>query len=143
MGEGLLEGRYEPGASLAADAILLTSNVDVFLDRHISSLRRSWGQSPAAEVYSILTTARGAGRIPLFGPASIKFLHFAQGFRCRPAVPHLGCPRRPEPQGSVAGRRQGAWYPESYGRYCELMGRWAEQDNHGAGRIQENAGGRK
>lgn len=85
------------------------------------------GQSPAAEVYSMLT-ARGAGRIPSFDPASsTKFLHFAQGFRCRPAIPHPGRRRRPGPQGRMAGSRQGCVVSGILRALLRALGRWAEQ----------------
>lgn len=86
-------------------------------------------KAPLHEAYRALTTDRGAGRIPWFGPAfSTKFLYFAQGSLIDPK--HIILDQvvsknlRPDawPQAPTAG-----WLPETYERYCELLGRWADQ----------------
>lgn len=85
--------------------------------------------TPPREAYRTLTTDRGAGRIPWFGPAfSTKFLYFAQGSMVNPQ--HVILDQvvsknlRPDawPQAPTAG-----WWPETYERYCRLLGRWADQ----------------
>ena len=85
-------------------------------------------QAPAAGVYSILTTTRGAGRIRWFGPAfSTKFLYFAQGAAAEPRYVILDEVVSGNLKEAWPGAATGAWFPETYGRYCELMSRWAEQ----------------
>ncbi|BCW86474.1 hypothetical protein NicSoilE8_41470 (plasmid) [Arthrobacter sp. NicSoilE8] len=82
------------------------------------------------EVYSLLTTQRGAGRIPRLGPAfGTKFLYFAQGTQAEPN--HLILDR------VVAGRlkhldvwpdaRNDSWGPAVYSAYCQLLNQWAHQ----------------
>lgn len=85
--------------------------------------------APAKDVYSTLTTNRGEARIPWFGPAfSTKFLYFAQGSTIEPRylildrVVSTNLHRDVWPQGATAG-----WWPETYERYCNLLGGWAEQ----------------
>lgn len=82
---------------------------------------------PAEDVYSILTTSKGKARVTWFGPAfSTKFLYFAQG----PEVP----PRYVILDEQVAGHLHevwpgaptDSWYPDTYGRYCAFMSRWAD-----------------
>lgn len=100
-------------------------------DRTAELLADAWtavrSGEPAEDVYSNLTTTGGKGRIAHFGPAfSTKFLYFAQG----PGVPpryfildevvvtnlHEVWPGAP-----TAG-----WYPDTYGRYCTFISRWAD-----------------
>ena len=85
--------------------------------------------APAGEAYRTLTTDRGAGRIPWFGPAfSTKFLYFAQGSTVDPQLVILDQVVAKNlrldawPQAPTAG-----WWPETYERYCRLIGRWANQ----------------
>jgi hypothetical protein len=84
---------------------------------------------PTMEAYSLLTTNRGAGQIPWFGPAfSTKFLYFAQG--SAPAPRHVildqvvsrNLRRDAWPDAPTAG-----WWPETYQRYCTLLTHWAVQ----------------
>lgn len=84
---------------------------------------------PIRDAYGTLTTDRGAGRIPWFGPAfSTKFLYFAQGSTLNPRhvildqVVSRNLRRDAWPQAPTAG-----WWPETYERYCGLLGRWADQ----------------
>lgn len=84
---------------------------------------------PVREAYGTLTTDHGAGRIPWFGPAfSTKFLYFAQGSAADPQhvildqVVSKNLSSDVWPQAPTAG-----WWPETYGRYCALLGRWADQ----------------
>jgi hypothetical protein len=84
---------------------------------------------PTAEAYSLLTTNRGSGRIPWFGPAfSTKFLYFAQGSTTAPRhlildqVVSRNLRRDAWPQAPTAG-----WWPETYQRYCTLLTHWAAQ----------------
>lgn len=81
------------------------------------------------EAYGILTTNRGAGRIPWFGPAfSTKFLYFAQGSEADPRhiildqVVARNLRGDAWPQAPTAG-----WWPETYEAYSRLLGRWADQ----------------
>lgn len=86
-------------------------------------------EAPIREAYGALTSNRGAGRIPWFGPAfSTKFLYFAQGSAARPRYLILDqvvatnlCPD-PWPEAPTEG-----WWPETYERYGRLLGRWADQ----------------
>lgn len=85
--------------------------------------------APPAEAYSLLTTNRGAGRIPWFGPAfSTKFLYFAQGSAAVPTylildrVVSLNLRRDAWPDAPTVG-----WWPETYQRYCNVLSRWASQ----------------
>lgn len=87
--------------------------------------------APPGEAYRTLTTDRGAGRIPWFGPAfSTKFLYFAQGSTVDPQhvildeVVSKNLRLDAWPQAPTAG-----WWPETYERYCRLLGRWADQAN--------------
>ena len=84
---------------------------------------------PTAEAYSLLTTNRGAGRIPWFGPAfSTKFLYFAQGSTVTPRhlildqVVSRNLRRDAWPDAPTAG-----WWPKTYQRYCTLLTHWATQ----------------
>lgn len=84
--------------------------------------------APAVEVYSVLTTGRGAGRIRWFGPAfSTKFLYFAQGAASVPRYVILDAVVAGNLKAAWPGASSGAWFPETYGRYCELLANWAEQ----------------
>ncbi len=83
--------------------------------------------APVSEAYGVLTTNKGAGQIPWFGPAfSTKFLYFAQGSAIEPR--HLILDEvvarnlRDDVWPSSPG---GAWWPETYQRYCDLLTRWA------------------
>jgi hypothetical protein len=85
--------------------------------------------APTRKAYAALTSNRGAGRIPWFGPAfSTKFLYFAQGSAARPR--HVILDQvvaknlRPDawPQAPTAG-----WWPETYERYSRLLDRWADE----------------
>ncbi|MCO4273055.1 hypothetical protein NG701_01165 [Pseudarthrobacter sp. HLT3-5] len=97
--------------------------------------------APACDAYGTLTTNRGAGRIPWFGPAfSTKFLYFAQGSVANPKhiildqVVSKNLRLDAWPQAPTAG-----WWPETYERYCGLLGRWADQAGerlHGARRVR-------
>lgn len=85
--------------------------------------------APPGEAYRTLTTDRGAGRIPWFGPAfSTKFLYFAQGSTVHPQhvildqVVTRNLRLDAWPQAPTAG-----WWPETYERYCRLLERWAYQ----------------
>jgi|GEM_PF-3261071 hypothetical protein len=85
--------------------------------------------APTREAYGTLTTNRGAGRIPWFGPAfSTKFLYFAQGSAAHPRhiildqVVSKNLHQDAWPQAPTAG-----WWPGTYERYCGLLGRWADQ----------------
>lgn len=85
--------------------------------------------APLRDAYRSLTTDRGAGRIPWFGPAfSTKFLYFAQGSSIDPQhvildqVVSKNLRMDAWPQAPTAG-----WWPETYERYCKLLGRWADQ----------------
>lgn len=94
--------------------------------------------APTREAYGTLTTNRGAGRIPWFGPAfSTKFLYFAQGSAAHPRhvildqVVSKNLRQDAWPQAPTAG-----WWPETYERYGRLLGRWADQagERHGGAR---------
>jgi hypothetical protein len=85
--------------------------------------------APPSDAYRTLTTDRGAGRIPWLGPAfSTKFLYFAQGSAAHPRhiildqVVSKNLRQDAWPQAPTAG-----WWPETYERYCGLLGRWADQ----------------
>lgn len=85
--------------------------------------------APTGEAYGTLTTNRGAGRIPWFGPAfSTKFLYFAQGSTAHlrhvilDQVVSKNLRQDAWPQAPTAG-----WWPETYERYSSLLGRWADQ----------------
>ncbi|WP_026548888.1 hypothetical protein [Arthrobacter sp. Br18] len=85
--------------------------------------------APTTDAYSLLTTKRGAGRIPWFGPAfSTKLLYFAQGSVTKPRhlildqVVSRNLRQDAWPQAPTAG-----WWPETYQRYCTLLTRWAAQ----------------
>ncbi len=85
--------------------------------------------APIREAYGTLTTNRGAGRIPWFGPAfSTKFLYFAQGRTTNlrhvtlDQVVSKNLRQDAWPQAPTAG-----WWPETYERYCGLLERWADQ----------------
>lgn len=85
--------------------------------------------APVGEAYRTLTTDRGAGRIPWFGPAfSTKFLYFAQGGAVEPQhvildqVVSKNLRVDAWPQAPTAG-----WWPETYERYCKLLTLWAYQ----------------
>ncbi|WP_104181663.1 hypothetical protein [Arthrobacter sp. B0490] len=90
---------------------------------------------PTAEAYSLLTTNRGGGRIPWFGPAfSTKFLYFAQGSAAAPRhlildqVVSRNLRRDAWLQAPTAG-----WWPETYQRYCTLLTHWATQASESPG----------
>lgn len=97
--------------------------------------------APARDAYGTLTTNRGAGQIPWFGPAfSTKFLYFAQGSAVSPQhiildqVVSKNLRLDAWPQAPTAG-----WWPATYERYCGLLGRWAEQASErldGARRVR-------
>lgn len=91
------------------------------------------------DTYSTLTTNRGVGRIPWFGPAfSTKFLYFAQGSTSRPR--HLILDQMVSrnlrqdawPQAPTAG-----WWPETYENYCTLLERWATQASERSDQTSE------
>lgn len=98
-------------------------------------LVRAWESArvgaPVKEAYSLLTTSTGAGQIPWFGPAfSTKFLYFAQGNGAE--IRHLILDK------IVASNLHkdvwpnaptGAWWPETYERYCSLLTRWAAESS--------------
>lgn len=82
----------------------------------------------AADVYSMLTTRRGAGRIRNLGPAfSTKFLYFAQGASTEPRYLILDAVVSGNLTEAWPGAATGGWYPDTYGRYCTLLGNWARQ----------------
>lgn len=84
--------------------------------------------APAAEAYSALTTHRGAGRIRWFGPAfATKFLYFAQGAAAEPRLLILDAVVAGNLPEAWPGAAAGAWYPETYSRYCDLLTSWAGQ----------------
>lgn len=95
--------------------------------------------APIGEAYRTLTSNRGAGRIPWFGPAfSTKFLYFAQGSAARPRYVILDqvvaknlCPD-PWPEAPTAG-----WWPETYERYGRLLDRWADQATERLGKARQ------
>ncbi|WP_285320721.1 hypothetical protein [Pseudarthrobacter sp. lyk4-40-TYG-27] len=85
--------------------------------------------APTRNAYGTLTSNRGAGRIPWFGPAfSTKFLYFAQGSAAQPRYVILdqvvakNLRQDAWPQAPTAG-----WWPETYERYSRLLDRWANQ----------------
>lgn len=83
---------------------------------------------PAEDVYSVLTTPGGRGRIPWFGPAfSTKFLYFAQGAGVPPRYLILDQVVAGNLDDVWDGAAKTAWFPATYGRYCALAGRWAEK----------------
>ncbi|MEV8130738.1 hypothetical protein AB0O54_06325 [Pseudarthrobacter oxydans] len=98
-------------------------------------------RAPLRDGYRVLTTDRGAGRIPWFGPAfSTKFLYFAQGSEIAPKhiildqVVSKNLRMDAWPQAPTAG-----WWPETYERYCRLLCRWADQASvrlNGARRVR-------
>jgi hypothetical protein len=90
------------------------------------------------EAYSCLTTDHGKGRISWYGPAfSTKFLYFAQGNSTTPRLLILD-------QVVAENLRRDAWptaptkewWPDSYGRYCNLLGRWANLATEQTDRTQ-------
>jgi len=95
--------------------------------------------APTAEAYATLTTERGAGRIPMFGPAfSTKFLYFAEGRAALPrhiildqVVSH-NLRQDAWPQAPGAG-----WWPESYEKYCYLVGSWASEASQRLGEMRQ------
>lgn len=83
---------------------------------------------PAQKVYGVLTTDRGAGRIPWFGPAfSTKFLYFAQGSEVPPLYVILDQVVARNLADVWPGAPKNAWFPDTYDRYCAVAGSWAEQ----------------
>ena len=83
---------------------------------------------PAENVYGVLTTNRGGGRIPWFGPAfSTKFLYFAQGQETPPRYLILDQVVASNLSDVWPGAAKTAWFPETYARYCAVAGSWAEQ----------------
>lgn len=85
--------------------------------------------APTHEAYGTLTTSRGAGRIPWFGPAfSTKFLYFSQGSTVEPRhvildqVVAKNLRHDAWPQAPTAG-----WWPETYERYGRLLSHWARE----------------
>ncbi|TDK26612.1 hypothetical protein E2F48_05335 [Arthrobacter crusticola] len=93
--------------------------------------------APTEDSYGLLTTDRGAGRIPWFGPAfSTKFLYFAQGSVTQPRtlildqVVSRNLHADVWPKGPTA-----AWWPETYQRYCTLLANWAAQASENS-RVQ-------
>ncbi|MCC3280720.1 hypothetical protein LJ754_16360 [Arthrobacter sp. zg-Y40] len=84
--------------------------------------------SPAFEVYGVLSTNRGAGRIPWLGPAfSTKFIYFAQGAAVPPRYVILDQVVSRNLRDAWPGAAKAAWYPATYERYCALAGRWAAE----------------
>ena len=84
--------------------------------------------APVVEAYSVLTTDRGAGRIRQLGPAfATKFLYFAQGAAAEPRFLILDAVVAGNLSEAWPGAAAGGWYPETYGRYCDLMAGWARQ----------------
>ena len=82
----------------------------------------------AHNVYGVLTTNRGAGRIPWFGPAfSTKFLYFAQGQEAPPRYLILDQVVARNLCDVWPGAPKTAWSPDTYARYCAVAGSWAEQ----------------
>lgn len=99
---------------------------DDLLTRAWTSVRQK--EDPRSS-YEVLTTSRGAGRIPWFGPAfSTKFLYFAQGLTDEPQLAildqvvarNLRCDTWPNSPAA-------AWWPDTYRRYCDLLSRWAKE----------------
>ena len=101
-------------------------------DRAEELLVEAWqavrsGES-AQDVYGLLTTNRGAGRIPWFGPAfSTKFLYFAQGQETPPRYLILDQVVARNLSDVWPGAPKTAWFPDTYARYCAVAGSWAEQ----------------
>lgn len=84
------------------------------------------GRSPR-ECYEVLLTPKGRGRIYYFGPAfSTKYLYFASGTRKTPQCLILDAvvAKNLRPIAWPASPTA-AWWSETYGRYCDLLGRWA------------------
>ncbi|WP_104055650.1 MULTISPECIES: hypothetical protein [unclassified Arthrobacter] len=82
----------------------------------------------AQDVYGVLTTDRGAGRIPWLGPAfSTKFLYFAQGQDVPPRYLILDQVVARNLSDVWPGAPKAAWFPDTYARYCAVAGSWAEQ----------------
>lgn len=84
------------------------------------------GRSPA-ECYELLITPRGRARLFYFGPAfATKYLYFASGMEVIPSCLILDAvvAARLRPYGWPNSPGSG-WWSETYGRYCELMQRWA------------------
>lgn len=101
-------------------------------DRAGELLLKAWKTvrtgAPAAEAYSVLTTDRGAGRIRQLGPAfATKFLYFAQGTEAEPRLLILDAVVAGNLSEAWAGAATWGWYPQTYGRYCDLLGNWARQ----------------
>ena len=83
--------------------------------------------APAEDVYSTLTTPRGAGRITQFGPAfSTKFLYFAHGPDVPPRYLILDKVVATNLHEAWPGAKTAGWYSDAYGRYCTFMSRWAD-----------------
>lgn len=101
-------------------------------DRAGELLASAWAavrnEAPAQEAYSILTSNRGGGRISWLGPAfSTKFLYFAQSSNVEPRYLILDNVVSGNLPDAWPGAARSAWFPETYGRYCNLLCRWAEQ----------------
>lgn len=101
-------------------------------DREGELLVKAWktarNGAPPAEAYSVLTTDRGAGRIRWLGPAfAAKFLYFAQGAAAEPRLLILDAVVAANLFGAWPAAAKGAWYPATYGRYCDLLASWAGQ----------------
>lgn len=110
-------------------------NIAAHQDTAGELLAQAWQSAragaPVKEAYSLLTTSTGAGQIPWFGPAfSTKFLYFAQGYVTQ--IRHLildqvvvkNLHKDVWPDGPT-----GAWFPETYERYCKLLARWAAESS--------------
>lgn len=102
-------------------------------DRAAAKLEEAWlathaGRSPS-EVYTILTTERGSGRIKQFGPAfATKFMYFAQGPTVMPNLLILDSVVAGKLRGEIwPDARADAWAPSTYEAYCQLLERWAVQ----------------
>ncbi|MCC3273508.1 hypothetical protein MUK71_01290 [Arthrobacter zhangbolii] len=101
-------------------------------DRAEELLVEAWqgvrsGES-AQDVYGVLTTDKGKGRIPWFGPAfSTKFLYFAQGQEAPPRYLILDQVVARNLSDVWPGAPTAAWFPDTYARYCAVTGSWAEQ----------------
>ncbi|MCC3265903.1 hypothetical protein [Arthrobacter gengyunqii] len=101
-------------------------------DRAGELLLKAWetarAGAPAAEVYSALATDRGSGRIRQLGPAfATKFLYFAQGAAAEPRLLILDAVVAGNLAEAWPGAATWGWYPQTYGRYCDLMANWAGQ----------------
>lgn len=114
----------------------LTARLDAISadrDHAAALLAEAWNsirtEKDPERAYSVLTTNHGTGRIKWLGPSfSTKFLYFAQGSAVLPTCVILdgvvATNLRPAAWPSAPST---AWWPGTYGAYCELMGNWADK----------------